>query len=78
MLHLEESDTLQSIYDHENPRRRKSARQILREAGAEPLNDDYEVEDHGTGYALIVPPESSQRTRQDAYSSGHSTDQDNS
>jgi len=59
MLRLERSDTLKSIYDLENPRRHKSVEQILREAGAEPLNGEYEVNDHGNGYASIVPTESS-------------------
>jgi hypothetical protein len=65
MLRLERSDTLKSIYDLENPRRHKSVKQILNDAGAEPLNDNYEVEDHGNGYASIVPTESSQRTSTD-------------
>lgn len=65
MLRLERSDTLQSVYDLENPRRHKSVKQILSEAGAEPLNDDYEIEDHGNGYASIVPTDSSQRTSQE-------------
>lgn len=61
MLCLERSDTLQSVYDLENPRRHKSVKQILREAGAEPLNDDYEVVDYGNGYASVVPTGTSQR-----------------
>jgi len=65
MLRLERSDTLKSIYDLENPRRHKSVKQILSEAGAEPLNDSYEVEDHGNGYASIVPTNSSQQTSAD-------------
>jgi len=58
MLRLERSDTLKSIYDLENPRRHKSVKQILCEAGAEPLNDNYEITDHGNGYASITPTES--------------------
>jgi hypothetical protein len=58
MIHLERSDTLKSIYDLENPRRHKSVKQILCEAGATPMNDDYEIADRGTGYASIVPTES--------------------
>ena len=50
---------LPSLYDLENPRRHKSVEQILNEAGAEPLNGEYEVNDHGNGYASIVPTESS-------------------
>jgi hypothetical protein len=58
MIRLERSDTLKSIYDLENPRRHKSVTQILSEAGAEPLNHNYEIVDHGTGCASIIPAES--------------------
>jgi hypothetical protein len=61
MLCLERSDTLQSIYDLENPRRHKSVKQILHEAGAEPLTDDHEIVDHGNGYASVVRTDGSQQ-----------------
>lgn len=49
---------LPSLYDLENPRRHKSVEQILNEAGAEPLNGEYEVDDHGNGHADIIPASS--------------------
>jgi hypothetical protein len=58
MIRLERRDTLKSIYDLENPRRHKSVKQILSEAGATPVTDRCEIVDHGTGYASIVPMES--------------------
>lgn len=58
MIRLERSDTLKSFYDLENLHRHKSVKQILSETGAEPLNDDYEITDHGDGYASIIPAES--------------------
>jgi hypothetical protein len=59
MRRLNRRNTLPSLYDLENPHRHKSVEQILNEAGAEPLNGEYEVNDHGNGYASIVPTESS-------------------
>jgi len=54
MRHLERRDTQKSIYDLENPHRHKPVEQILNEAGAEPLDGAYGVDDHGNGYASIV------------------------
>jgi hypothetical protein len=65
MICLERSDTLLSVYDLENPRRHTSVKQILCDAGARPLNGDYEIADHGNGYASIVPTGSSAQSSEE-------------
>jgi len=55
MRRLDRRDTHPSLYDLENPHRHTPVEQILNEASADPLNGAYKVDDHGNGYAAIIP-----------------------
>lgn len=72
MRHLDRRETLPSLYDLENPHRHTPVEQILNEAGAEPLDGEYEVDDHGNGYADIIPASSRSESAEES-SAPHST-----